>query len=33
LDTTHLTPEAAASRVIAHLRETGIIDVNLTWEI
>ena len=33
LDTTRLTPEAAASRVIAHLRETGIIDVNLTWEI
>jgi hypothetical protein len=28
-----LTPEAAASRVIAHLRETGIIDVSLTWEI
>jgi bifunctional enzyme CysN/CysC len=33
LDTTRLTAEAAASRVIAHLRESGIIDVNLTWEI
>ena len=33
LDTTLLTPEAAASRVIAHLREAGIIDVSLTWEI
>jgi bifunctional enzyme CysN/CysC len=33
LDTTQLTPEAAASRVIAHLREAGIIDVSLTWEI
>jgi hypothetical protein len=33
LDTTQLTPEAAASRVIAHLREAGIIDVDLTWEI
>jgi bifunctional enzyme CysN/CysC len=33
LDTTRLTAEAAASRVIAHLRETGIIDVSLTWEI
>jgi len=28
-----LTPEAAASRVIEHLREAGIIDVDLTWEI
>ncbi len=33
LDTTRLTPEAAASRVIEHLREAGIIDVDLTWEI
>jgi bifunctional enzyme CysN/CysC len=27
LDTTALTPEAAASRVILHLRAAGIIDV------
>jgi bifunctional enzyme CysN/CysC len=33
LDTTVLAPEAAAERVIAHLREAGIIDVDLTWEI
>jgi bifunctional enzyme CysN/CysC len=33
LDTTRLTPEAAASCVIEHLREAGIIDVDLTWEI
>jgi len=33
LDTTQLAPEAAASRVIAYLREAGIIDVDLTWEI
>ena len=33
LDTLNLTPEAAASRVIAYLREAGIIDVDLTWEI
>ena len=33
LDTTQLTPEAAASRVVARLREGGIIDVDLTWEI
>jgi bifunctional enzyme CysN/CysC len=33
LDTTQLTPEAAALRVIAHLREAGIIDADLTWEI
>jgi bifunctional enzyme CysN/CysC len=33
LDTTRLTPEAAASRVIAHLREAGMIDVDLAWEI
>jgi bifunctional enzyme CysN/CysC len=33
LDTTQLGPEAAASRVIAYLREAGIIDVSLTWEI
>jgi len=33
LDTTSLAPEAAASRVIAHLREAGIIDADLTWEI
>ena len=33
LDTTQLVPEAAASRVIAYLREAGIIDVDLTWEI
>jgi len=33
LDTTTLTPEAAASQVIQRLREAGIIDVDLTWEI
>jgi bifunctional enzyme CysN/CysC len=33
LDTTVLGAEAAAERVIAHLREAGIIDVDLTWEI
>jgi bifunctional enzyme CysN/CysC len=33
LDTTQLTPEAAASRVIAHLRDTGLIGVGSTWEI
>jgi len=33
LDTTLLSPEAAASQVIAHLREAGIIDVDLSWEI
>jgi bifunctional enzyme CysN/CysC len=33
LDTTLLTPEAAASLIIARLREAGIIDVDLTWEI
>jgi bifunctional enzyme CysN/CysC len=33
LDTTALTPEAAAAHVIARLREAGIIDVDLTWEI
>ncbi len=33
LDTTQLTAEASASRVIAHLRQVGIIDVDLTWEI
>jgi bifunctional enzyme CysN/CysC len=33
LDTAQLTPEAAASQVIAYLREAGIIDVSLTWEI
>ena len=33
IDTTVLTPEAAAQRVIAHLRGAGIIDVDLTWEI
>jgi bifunctional enzyme CysN/CysC len=33
LDTTLLAPEAAASRVIAYLREAGIIDVDVSWEI
>ncbi|MDB6087168.1 MAG: bifunctional enzyme CysN/CysC [Gammaproteobacteria bacterium] len=36
VDTTTLVPEAAAARVIAHLREAGIIDAfsgGLTWEI
>ena len=33
LDTAQLTPEAAALRVIKHLREAGNIDVNLSWEI
>jgi bifunctional enzyme CysN/CysC len=33
LDTSTLAPEAAAERVIAHLREAGIIDVDLTWDI
>jgi bifunctional enzyme CysN/CysC len=33
LDTARLTPEAAAELVIAYLREVGIIDVDLTWEI
>jgi bifunctional enzyme CysN/CysC len=33
LDTTHLAAETAASRVIAYLREAGMIDVDLTWEI
>ena len=31
--TTQLTPEAAASQVIKKLRDAGIIDVDLTWEI
>jgi bifunctional enzyme CysN/CysC len=33
LDTSQLTAEAAASQVIEHLREAGIIDVDLSWEI
>jgi bifunctional enzyme CysN/CysC len=33
LDTTVLSPEAAASRIVERLREAGIIDVDLTWEI
>jgi bifunctional enzyme CysN/CysC len=33
LDTTQLTPEAAAARVIAHLHEAGIIDADLSWGI
>ena len=33
LETAQLTSEAAASRVIAHWRQAGIIDVDLTWEI
>jgi bifunctional enzyme CysN/CysC len=33
LDTALLPAEAAAEAVIAHLREAGIIDVDLTWEI
>jgi bifunctional enzyme CysN/CysC len=33
VDTTRLTPEAAAARVIAHLHEAEIIGVDPTWEI
>jgi bifunctional enzyme CysN/CysC len=33
LDTTQLTPEAAALRVIAHLRDAGIIGEGSSWEI
>ena len=33
LDAARLTPEAAALRVIAHLREAGIIDAEVSWEI
>jgi bifunctional enzyme CysN/CysC len=33
LDTTQLTPEAAASTVIALLRETGVIDVDSSFDI
>jgi bifunctional enzyme CysN/CysC len=33
LDTAALSPEAAAALVIARLRESQIIDVDLTWEI
>jgi len=33
LDTAVMAAEAAASRVMAHLRQAGIIDVDLTWEI
>jgi bifunctional enzyme CysN/CysC len=33
LDTTQLTPESAALRVIAYLREAGIIDAEMSWEI
>ncbi len=33
LDTTELTPEAAAARVIAHLRESGMIDVDSSFDI
>jgi len=33
IDTGRFAAEAAAEKVIAHLREAGIIDVDLTWEI
>jgi len=33
LDTTKLAPEAAASRVIVHLREAGMIDVHSSFDI
>jgi bifunctional enzyme CysN/CysC len=33
LDTTLLAPESATSQVIAYLREAGIIDADLNWEI
>jgi bifunctional enzyme CysN/CysC len=33
LDTAVMAAEAAASRIMAHLRQAGIIDVDLTWEI
>jgi bifunctional enzyme CysN/CysC len=33
LDTTLLAPQAATAQVIEYLREAGIIDVDLSWEI
>jgi bifunctional enzyme CysN/CysC len=33
LDTTLLAPEAAASRIIAYMREAGIIGASSSWEI
>jgi bifunctional enzyme CysN/CysC len=33
LDTTALTPEAAAARVILHLRDAGMIDVDSSYDI
>jgi len=33
LDTTALTPEAAAARVISHLRDAGMIDVDSSYDI
>jgi len=33
LDTTQLMPEAAASRVILYLRESGMIDVDSSFDI
>ncbi|HEV7611198.1 MAG TPA: sulfate adenylyltransferase subunit CysN [Steroidobacteraceae bacterium] len=33
LDTTELTPEAAAALVIAHLRDAGMIDVDSSFDI
>ena len=33
LDTSTLTPEAAADRVILRLREAGIIDLDSSWDI
>jgi bifunctional enzyme CysN/CysC len=33
LDTTRLAPEAAASQIIAYLREAGVIGASSAWEI
>ncbi|GAC1671222.1 MAG: hypothetical protein NVS9B2_17810 [Steroidobacteraceae bacterium] len=33
LDTSELSPEAAAARIIAHLREAGLIDVDSSYDI
>jgi bifunctional enzyme CysN/CysC len=33
LDTTLLAPEAAASRIIAYMRDAGVIGASSTWEI
>ena len=33
LDTTLLAPEAAASQIIAYMRDAGIIGASSSWEI